>query len=241
MLARFEAPSVSAALIKQFNSYSPTEKSAALTTLTGRPRYAVALLDAVGSDAIAREELTAFHVRQLTSLGNAGVDSRVKAIWGPIKQTPADKLERINRLEKVFNEAPLWAYNANAGRQHFEKLCMSCHKLGDLGQQLGPELTGAGKHGVRYYLENVIDPDAVVGTDFELTTVETKTDEVISGLLVNETASAITLRTTVGESVVPKADIKERTKSHKSLMPEGLLEALPDREQIELLKFLTAS
>jgi hypothetical protein len=39
---------------------------------------------------------------------------------------------------------------------------MSCHQLGDLGQQLGPELTGAGKHGVRYYLENVIDPDAVV-------------------------------------------------------------------------------
>ncbi|HAV64471.1 MAG TPA: dehydrogenase, partial [Verrucomicrobiales bacterium] len=73
LLARFEAPTVSAALIRQFNSYSPTEKSAALTTLTGRPRYAVALLDAVGSDAIPREELTAFHVRQLTSLGNAAV------------------------------------------------------------------------------------------------------------------------------------------------------------------------
>ncbi len=241
LLARFEAPSVSAALIKQFNSYSPTEKSAALTTLTGRPRYAVALLEAVGSDAIPREDLTAFHVRQLTSLGNAGVDSRVKAIWGPIKQTPADKLERINRLEKVFNEAPLWAYSANAGREHFEKLCMACHKVGDLGQQLGPELTGAGKHGVRYFLENVIDPDAVVGTDFQMTTVETKTDESISGLLVNETPSAVTLRTTVGEAVVPKADIKERTKSEKSLMPEGLLEALADREQIELLKFLTSN
>ena len=157
------------------------------------------------------------------------------------KVTPADKLERINRLEKVFNEAPLWAYSANAGRQHFEKLCMACHKVGDLGQQLGPELTGAGKHGARYFLENVIDPDAVVGSDFQVTTVETKTNESIAGLLVNETASAITLRTTVGESVVAKADIGSRVKSEKSLMPEGLLEALADREQIELLKFLTGS
>ena len=74
-----------------------------------------------------------------------------------------------------------------------------------------------------------------------MTTVETKTNESISGLLVNETPSAITLRTTVGESVVAKADIKQRTKSEKSLMPEGLLEALIDREQIELLKFLTGS
>lgn len=241
LLARFEAPSVSSALIREFKGYSPTEKSAALTTLTGRAPYAVALLDAVSSEAIPRSDLTAFHVRQLTSLGNADVDRRVESLWGPIKQTPAEKLERIGRLEKVFNEAPLWAYSANAGREHFEKLCMACHKLGDLGQQLGPELTGAGKHGVRYYLENVIDPDAVVGTDFELTTVETKNDEVISGLLVNETASAITLRTTVGESVVAKADIQSRTKSQKSLMPEGLLEALPDREQIELLKFLTGN
>lgn len=241
LLARFDAPPVSDALIRQFKGFSPTEKSAALTTLTGRAPYAVALLDAVNSDTIPRSELTAFHVRQLTSLGNADVDRRVESLWGPIKQTPAEKLERINRLETVFNEAPLWAYSANAGREHFEKLCMACHKLGDLGQQLGPELTGAGKHGVRYYLENVIDPDAVVGTDFELTTVETKSDEVISGLLVNETASAITLRTTVGESVVAKADIRERTKSQKSLMPEGLLEALPDREQIELLKFLTGN
>jgi putative membrane-bound dehydrogenase-like protein len=241
LLARFDAPSVSDALIRQFKGYLPTEKSAALTTLTGRAPYAIALLEAVSSDAIPRSELTAFHVRQLTSLGNADVDRRVESLWGPIKQTPAEKLERIDRLEKVFNEAPLWAYSANAGREHFEKLCMACHKLGELGQQLGPELTGAGKHGVRYYLENIIDPDAVVGTDFELTTVETKNDEVISGLLVNETASALTLRTTVGESVVAKADIRERTKSQKSLMPEGLLEALPDREQIELLKFLTSN
>jgi putative heme-binding domain-containing protein len=195
----------------------------------------------VAAEDIARDELTAYHVRQLTGLGSAEVDRRVESIWGPIKQTPAEKLERIDRLETVFCEAPLWAYSANAGREHFEKLCSQCHKIGDLGQRLGPELTGAGKHGVRYYLENIIDPDAVVGTDFQMTTVETRSDEVISGLLTGETASALTLRTTVGESVVAKADITERVTSEKSLMPEGLLEALPDREQIELLKFLTGN
>lgn len=241
LLSRFDSPSIPSALIKQFNSYSPTEKSAALATLTGRASYAVALLDAVNDKTIPRDALTAYDVRQLTSLGNAQVDKDVTSIWGKIKQTPADKLARINHLEKVFNEAPLWAYSANAGKKHFEQLCATCHRIGDLGNRIGPELTGAGQHGVRYFLENVIDPDAVVGADFQMTTVETKSDEVISGLVVNETPSAVTLRTTVGESVVPKADIKERTKSEKSLMPEGLLEALGDREQIELLKFLTGS
>jgi len=62
---------------------------------------------------------------------------------------------------------------------------------------------------------------------------------VISGLVVNETQSAITLRTTAGESLVAKADVAQRTTGEKSMMPESLLESLKDREQLELLKFLT--
>ncbi|MEI6358204.1 MAG: hypothetical protein WCP53_14050 [Verrucomicrobiota bacterium] len=42
----------------------------------------------------------------------------------------------------------------------------ACHRIGEDGVRPGPELTGAGKHGVRCFLENVIDPVAVVGADF---------------------------------------------------------------------------
>jgi putative heme-binding domain-containing protein len=175
----------------------------------------------------------------MTELKNTEVDQRVTAAWGRLQKTPAEKLAAINRLEKVFNEAPLWAYSAPEGRKHFQKLCMSCHKLQGEGTMLGPDLTGAGRNGIRYFLENVIDPNAVIGTDFQMTTVETKQGDVVSGLLTAETATAVTLRTTTGESVVAKADILSRATSERSLMPEGLLESLNDREQIELLKFLS--
>jgi hypothetical protein len=49
------------------------------------------------------------------------------------------------------------------------------------------------------------------------------------------------LRTTTGETVIAKATIKQRSTAEKSLMPEGLLESLGEREQIELLKFLTTN
>ena len=143
-------------------------------------------------------------------------------------------------MEKIFDEAPLWAYSANEGRKHFQKLCMQCHRLGEDGVQLGPELTGAGQHGIRYFLENIIDPNAVIGSDFQLTTVETKKGDVISGIILGETASALTLRTTTEPVVIAKTDIAKRETSDKSLMPEGLLESLADREQIELLKYLTS-
>jgi putative membrane-bound dehydrogenase-like protein len=241
LLARFDSSDVASALIDRFSALPSADRATALGTLASRPTFALALLDAVAAKKIARDQITAFHVRQLAGLKHADVDKRITAMWGRIAQTPVEKQKQIARLEKTFNEAPLWAYNAGAGKQHFQKLCASCHKIGNDGTQLGPELTGAGKHGVRYYLENIIDPDAVIGTDFQLTTVDTKDDESISGLLINETASAVTLRTTTGETVIPKATIKSRATTEKSMMPEALLDSLPEREQIELLKFLTSN
>ena len=38
--------------------------------------------------------------------------------------------------------------------------------------------------------------------------------------------------------VISKADVKDRQKMAASLMPPGLLEALPERKALELLKYL---
>jgi len=185
--------------------------------------------------------LSSFYVRQLTQLKVNEVDRRVAATWGAIHQSPAETRSRIARMQRIFDEAPLWAYDASAGREHFLKLCSSCHRIGNDGNRIGPELTGAGKNGVGYFLENIIDPDAVIGADFQMTTVETRSGDVISGLVESESPATLTMRTVTEQIVVPKAQIVERRKSEKSLMPEGILESLSDREQLELLKFLTSS
>jgi len=176
----------------------------------------------------------------LANLKNPAVDRLVASTWGRIQQTPAEKQALIATLEKTFDDAPLWAYDGNARREHFKKICASCHVLGQDGERVGPELSGAGKNGIRYYLENVLDPNAVIGTDFQATIVETKSGDTVSGLIVQETTSAVTLRTTTEPRVIAKSDIVDRTTSQLSLMPEGLLESLPPREQIELLKYLTS-
>jgi putative heme-binding domain-containing protein len=238
LLVRFEDARVAAALIDRFGQFSPADRALALNALTSRGSFALALLDAVSEHRVQRDQLTSFHIRQMSALKNAEVDQRVTAAWGRILQTPFEKQARMEKLEKTFNEAPLWAYDSGAGQQHFQKLCAPCHRIGNEGARIGPELTGAGKNGIRYLIENIIDPDAVIGTDFQMTTVETRAGDVLSGLVVNESASALTLRTITAESVIARSDIVKRETSAKSLMPEGLLEALSPREQLELLKFL---
>jgi putative heme-binding domain-containing protein len=242
LLARFDTTDIPGELLRRYESFPAPERAAVLNTLLSRGSWALALLDAIAAGRIKREQLTAFHIRQLTQLHNPEVDRRVTSTWGKFQQTTGEKQAQIERLEKVFQEAPLWAFDGGrAGRAHFQKLCASCHRLREDGVMLGPELTGAGKNGVRYFLENIIDPNAVIGTDFQMTTVETRKGDVLSGLVINDAPTVLTLRTTVEQIPIPKTEILHRATSTASLMPEGLLEGLNERERLELLKYLTSN
>ncbi|MBI1841632.1 MAG: c-type cytochrome [Verrucomicrobia bacterium] len=238
VLGRYKDDRVATALIQGFERWGASEQQAALGTLSSRASFGVQLLDAIPAGKIQRDRVSAFYVRQLAALQNPDVDSRLKKLWGRLTQTSSEKLSKINQVSKMFDEAPLWAFDGQAGHAHFTKLCAPCHRLGEEGARIGPELTGAGRHGTRYLVENIIDPNAVIGADFQVTSIETKQGEVVSGLVVSRSADSVTLRTTVEPVVVAKSEIARETISENSLMPEGLLDGLSDREKVELLKFL---
>ncbi len=238
LLARFESPEIPRALLSRLTQLAPAERDAALATLTRRTSSALALLAEISAGHLKRDVLSAFQVRQLISLQNAEVDRQMTTLWGRIQQSPADKQATIAKWQKTFDEAPLWAYSEKEGRDHFVRVCAQCHRIGNDGARIGPELTGAGQHGIRYFLENIVDPNAVIGADFQLTLIETRDGTSWAGLMASETPSAVSLKTLTETVVIPKADIRKRETSDRSLMPEGILEALGDRERIELLKFL---
>ena len=107
------------------------------------------------------------------------------------------------------------------------------------GGKLGPDLSGTWRNGLDYFLENIVDPNAVVGTDYQLHLITKRDGSVVSGLFDKETATALVIRTIAENISVPKSEIKSREVTPQSLMPPGLLEALPEREAVELLNFLT--
>ena len=107
------------------------------------------------------------------------------------------------------------------------------------GTSLGPDLTGSWTNGVDYFLENIIDPNAVVGETFQLNLV-TKTDgTVVSGMPESETSDTLTIRTVTESVAIPKSAIQERQILDQSMMPAGLLDTLPEKEVIDLHKFLS--
>ena len=90
-----------------------------------------------------------------------------------------------------------------------------------------------------YFLENIVDPNAVVGEAFQLTVVTKTMAMSWPGCSKRKPDGAVLIRTITETVSVPKDQIKQRQVLPQSLMPPGLLEAMPERDVIELLKYLT--
>src|SRR5262249_37650489 len=89
-----------------------------------------------------------------------------------------------------------------------------------------------------YVLENVLDPSAVVFSEYQVTQVETKDGRVINGIVKQENDQAVVLQTQNEVVTVPKREIETRTRSPLSLMPEGLFNNLKNEEVRDLIAYL---
>ncbi len=117
-------------------------------------------------------------------------------------------------------------------------MCSQCHVLYGAGTKIGPDLTGSGRADLHYVLENIIDPNAVIGRDYQLTNLFTKTGRLVSGIVVEETDRALTVQTATERLTFAKEEIEERTLANVSMMPEGQIEQMTFVELRDLVKYL---
>jgi putative membrane-bound dehydrogenase-like protein len=238
LLNRFDDPQVGSTLVGGLPKWEQSQTAAAMDVLAGRVSWSKQLLDAIAAGTVSKDTLTAYHVRMMSNLGDKTLNDRLAEDWGALSQTSAERKAEIEKLAATYQAAPLWAYNSGEGRNHYNKLCASCHQAQEQTAAVAPSLAGTGSKGIVYIVENIIDPNAVIGRDFQARIVVTTDGRVINGLVEQETGSAIQIRTATNSVTVAKDEIEAISISPDSFMPEGLLKDLNEREQIELLKFL---
>jgi putative heme-binding domain-containing protein len=238
LLVRYQDQTIAKELLVRLGSWEPVESDAAMEVLTSRTDWATALLDSIDKRDLAPTRLSAYLVRQLLALGDDSIKTRLAKDWGTFGKSSEERKVEIATLVKSYQSAPLWAYSLEAGAAHFKTLCSSCHQETKESESLAPKLEGSGKKGIEYIVENIMDPNAVIGRDFQARVVVTNTGQVVTGLVISDTDTSLTLRTHSNNVTMAKTEIEETRVSENSFMPEGLLKSLNDRERIELLKFL---
>ena len=131
-----------------------------------------------------------------------------------------------------------------AGKQIFDKVCANCHKFGDAGKEIGPDLsTIAGKQTRVEIIESILFPSKVIADQYQPVMVQTKDGDVYSGLVVKENARALTLVTSDHPETpveILKSKIEARMKSTTSAMPETTLDPYSPAEIQGLIAYLLA-
>ncbi len=238
VLGQINKTPVVEALVTKYPSLPPESQPLIINALVGNKKFATHLLDALEAKAIPRNAVSAYHVRQIQTLKDDELNSRVSKVWGKMASSSAEKKTEIKKWQDQLTPDVLATADLANGEIKFTQLCSACHNLHGKGGSVGPELTGANRSDVYYLLENIIDPGATLPQDFRMTVITCNDDSVLSGNIASRNEYTVTLRTLTGEVAIDEKDIAKLETLDVSLMPEGLLAPLSPDDVRDLIGFL---
>ena len=240
------APELSASALKAVVSYPRSEVSAAL--LAGWARYTPARRDAVlgallGVPFHLKAVLAAVETKQLPASVFTGVRRRqVLASKDPAIKAQAEKLLTVSARPEALAEATkalALKPNPSDGRAVFNAVCATCHRLDREGHAVGPDLFDIRRQTKENILFHIVNPDAEIAPAFTAYLAEAKDGRVLSGILVGDTPTSITLRGPLGvEATLLRADLAKLEALPGSLMPAGLEAGLSKQQLADLLAYL---
>ncbi len=159
-----------------------------------------------------------------------------------VRFQPAEYRRTLNRTPDA---ATILATSGDATRgaaifADKSRQCITCHKIGSEGGQIGPALDDVGKRLKREeILESLLEPSKKIDPKYAAWTVITTAGKVHAGLLVERTESDVVLRTAMNEDIrIARDDVEDLIQQTVSLMPDRQLNDLPDQQIADLLEFL---
>lgn len=118
--------------------------------------------------------------------------------------------------------------------------CGSCHKIGNQGTALGPDLSTIGAQRARAdLLESMLEPSRRIEPKFAAYVAQTADGRALTGLLVKRDDKEVVLRDGQNKEITLAAkNVETLHPSRLSLMPDGQLSGLTAQEAADLLEYL---
>ena len=222
-----------AILLDSLPDQLPSARGAIIAGTISRTERVTLLLDRIEGEEILAAEISRAHADALRKHDNDQIRERVQALLGdPIA---ADRQQVLADYQSVLQlEA-----DPHKGRAVFAKHCATCHRFGEQGVNVGPDISDTRSKSTEYLLTAIVQPNQAIDANFFGYSVITTDGRVLSGILASETANAITLRQPEGRNVtIGRDEIDELRSSGLSLMPVGLERDIPQQAMADLISFL---
>ncbi|MEQ6120181.1 PVC-type heme-binding CxxCH protein [Reichenbachiella sp. MALMAid0571] len=126
-----------------------------------------------------------------------------------------------------------------SGEKAFMTKCITCHKIGDKGMDIGPNLSGVGeKYDQAALLDAIINPSAAIVFGYQPVMVKTKSGQAIYGFLLSEGETTVIKDMTGNQTVIQSNDIESKKQMDTSIMPDAVALGLNEQGLADITTYL---
>ncbi len=230
-LASTHDPGLGKKLLALYPALSPADGAVVIDSLLSRKPFHELVLDALESSALPLHAVSLIQRRRFT--GNPKVKVRAEKLFASAENS--DRMKVYREFKKVL-DLPA---DPSAGQAVFQKACASCHKLGDSGHAVGPDLSGLRNQPADALLLHIVVPNREVYPSYALYQAETNDGETHAGILEGESSDSVTLVLPLGlRKSIARSKLKSLRAMPVSLMPDGLEQTMTRQELADLLALI---
>ncbi len=231
-LARFSEPEIAKIFVNSWRRSTPKVQEEMIVALASRRPWVEQMLAACDRNDVSASQIGRATRTALLSDQDSAVREHAEKLFGGASSPRNEVIAR-------YQNALLLDGDAARGDKVYERECMTCHRLGDRGFQVGPNLALIRNRTPAALLEAILDPNREVQPSFVNYAVVDDSGRTVTGLILAETANSITLVRDKGVTeTLLKQNIAELHSTGKSLMPEGLEKNVDPQGLADLLTFL---
>ncbi|MEQ1859470.1 MAG: PVC-type heme-binding CxxCH protein [Chthoniobacteraceae bacterium] len=221
-LQSYDDAKIGADIANAYTTLPAEAQPAAQNLLASRAAWRPALLALVKAGTISAKSLPPDIVARLD--------------LQPTAKASAASRERVEQLSKLLAGKPGDPY---AGEATYMARCSACHMLFHKGGRIGPNLTPYQRDDLGTMLLSIVEPNAEIREGFENFLVTTKDGRALSGFLADKDEHVVVLRGFDGQDLtIQREQIAEMKNAGRSLMPDGILEGLSEKELRDFFAYL---
>jgi len=231
-LAGYPQPAVTPFLIEGVGAAGPAAQPMLIDSLLSRKERIAALLNALEANKFPPAALSPTQRMRLSSVNDDLLRARAAKLFAPA-------VDRKGLVDRYTRDLATLTASAPRGKALFATHCAACHKLENVGHELGPNLAAFAQKRTEAILTNLLDPNREVNPQYLNYVVELKDGEIVSGVITSESASSVTVASGKGvERTVARSEIAALRATGKSIMPEGLEAALDAQAVADVIAYL---
>ncbi|MFN0196243.1 MAG: PVC-type heme-binding CxxCH protein [Planctomycetaceae bacterium] len=222
-------------LLERWGEFPPELQTLLIEKLSSRESWTLALLTAIEEERIPAAIIEPVRRALWTGHRLSEIANRAKSLFGNDSNNPRKE------VIAAYQDALQLKGESKNGGLLFEKNCSACHKIGEKGIDIGPNLVSSPNREPAAILLHILDPNNFVLPKYMQYVIVDMQGRSYAGMIAAETATSVTIRKDKQmDQTLLRTEIDEMVNTGKSLMPEGIEKQINVKEMSDLLGYLVS-